>query len=635
MSWRTGFGPTLMVPEEQSFELFKDKLLRSSPQRSFEQYEHKHGHSDAFTQVAKSLQTYDTGFSRLFELQARDWANILEGPHGMQARKPCHDAVPLFMPGEDKVRHFIVGELNPEFESSESLKGLIPNGIVLLSFEDPVQTRNAVFGFIAGRFGTCLEIEWMAEENHPFSRAMRQAQSQSECPRVKLRYLHSLTDTKRYFDSIEGLKANQAFLLADAAANFNFFAVPLSNNEKEALGVLSRNLNKSQRDALQRACDQSEHVTLIRTPPGTESDKLQLINAMLTFYSQTLQKTVLVCAPTKGGVEDIKSAAHGYDSRSSRLHFCTVSAAGKLRAKWQPDLVVIDDAVRLHEYQALIPVSLGRDKFVLLGDPTRLQATVPASLMPIPAFQISLFERLMDKGYHTVALQRQDRMDPRIADLRRKHTGVDVIDSAEVSTYEYQWEHQFFWLYESKLRRHFDTIRFVFVRDSAEEICQNQSYKNYKEARAVAKHLERILDSARDAIAGNWIKAVPSIGFLSPYTGQIRLMKTMVKHLLEKYEFRRYQTKIWERLAFHTIDSDTAQRACFDIVLLSCVRTSNYRFLTESRRMNVALTRANHMLAVFGRDNTLLRDVDDPCRYQTEIESESLSSFFVHDSRSG
>ena len=53
---------------------------------------------------------------------------------------------------------------------------------------------------------------------------------------------------------------------------------------------------------------------------------------------------------------------------------------------------------------------------------------------------------------------------------------------------------------------------------------------------------------------------------------------------------------------------DSAQGREWDIVLLSIVRSEPGEFISEYKRINVAITRARHGLVVFGRKDLLMKD---------------------------
>ena len=55
-----------------------------------------------------------------------------------------------------------------------------------------------------------------------------------------------------------------------------------------------------------------------------------------------------------------------------------------------------------------------------------------------------------------------------------------------------------------------------------------------------------------------------------------------------------------------TIDSSQGRE--YEIVLLSTVRTKPGSFISEHKRINVALTRAKHGLVIFGNKKMLIED---------------------------
>ena len=53
---------------------------------------------------------------------------------------------------------------------------------------------------------------------------------------------------------------------------------------------------------------------------------------------------------------------------------------------------------------------------------------------------------------------------------------------------------------------------------------------------------------------------------------------------------------------------DSSQGREYDIVILSTVRTTPNKFMTDYNRINVAITRAKHGLVIVGNKNLLLQD---------------------------
>ena len=85
------------------------------------------------------------------------------------------------------------------------------------------------------------------------------------------------------------------------------------------------------------------------------------------------------------------------------------------------------------------------------------------------------------------------------------------------------------------------------------------------------------------------------IGIISPYAGQVRLIKDMIGEI--------------EGLEIKSVDGYQGREK--EIIVLSSVRANEQGkvgFLSDFRRLNVALTRAKRGLIVVGDDRTLRND---------------------------
>jgi regulator of nonsense transcripts 1 len=86
------------------------------------------------------------------------------------------------------------------------------------------------------------------------------------------------------------------------------------------------------------------------------------------------------------------------------------------------------------------------------------------------------------------------------------------------------------------------------------------------------------------------------IGVISPYAGQVRLIRSMVGDVIEGLEVK-------------SVDGYQGREK--EIIVLSTVRANDagkVGFLSNYRRLNVALTRAKRGLIVIGDDRTLRND---------------------------
>jgi superfamily I DNA and/or RNA helicase len=131
---------------------------------------------------------------------------------------------------------------------------------------------------------------------------------------------------------------------------------------------------------------------------------------------------------------------------------------------------------------------------------------------------------------------------------------------------------------------------------------QSSSYTNEAEAFQLIDMLKEFMKNrlkSRAPFDGN-------IGVVTPYSGQAVLLKTMMSSdselsvLLQKGPIS---------IEVNTIDSYQGRER--DIIFFSTVRSNkkgNVGFLSDWRRMNVALTRAKMGLVVFGDMNTLVND---------------------------
>lgn len=124
----------------------------------------------------------------------------------------------------------------------------------------------------------------------------------------------------------------------------------------------------------------------------------------------------------------------------------------------------------------------------------------------------------------------------------------------------------------------------------------NSSYRNDAEAQAVVQLLTSLLDKKESSFEG-------SIGIVTPYSSQVALIKTM---MAKDPEFRKLAQSFPHEIEVKSVDAYQGRER--DLIIFSAVR-SNHRgrigFLTDWRRMNVALTRAKSGLLVLGDAETL------------------------------
>ncbi len=222
---------------------------------------------------------------------------------------------------------------------------------------------------------------------------------------------------------------------------------------------------------------------------------------------------------------------------------------------------ILDEASQSLEAYSLAVVSNSK-KIIFVGDEKQLPPILKSDKAKSLGQEISLFEKLIDSGNKTIP----------ISEL-----------NIQYRMYPNQIEYSNSIFYDSKLisfKKELSPERIQFIDligfDSEEE--NFSSFQNSKEAEFIFQFIEKNLKNE-------------FITIISPYSAQIDLLTKM---------------NVSEKISIHTIDSFQGREA--DNIILSLVRSNeNFEigFLSELRRMNVALTRAKEKLTLFGDSLTL------------------------------
>ena len=246
--------------------------------------------------------------------------------------------------------------------------------------------------------------------------------------------------------------------------------------------------------------------------------------------------------------------------------------------------VVIDEAAQAIEPACWIPI-LKAQKLVMAGDHCQL----PPTIKSMEAAKEGLANTLMEKAvmlHHSsvVLLEEQYRM----------HEAIMQFSSNE--------------FYEGRLKANNSVAdRVLFSGDKPlqfidtagcgfEEKLEGTGISNPEEAGFLIKHLLIFCNSLKDFYAA---QNFPGIAVISPYKHQVELLK---QKLTESEGLQPFKAAI----AVNTIDSFQGQER--DVVYISMTRSNaenNIGFLSEIRRMNVAMTRARKKLVVIGDSATL------------------------------
>ncbi|KDR82678.1 hypothetical protein GALMADRAFT_220668 [Galerina marginata CBS 339.88] len=267
------------------------------------------------------------------------------------------------------------------------------------------------------------------------------------------------------------------------------------------------------------------------------------------------------------------------------------------------DLVVIDEAAQAIELSSLIPLKYGCLRCVMVGDPQQLPPTVLSQEASRFGYNQSLFVRLQRSRKEAVhLLSIQYRMHPDISSLPSQvFYGGKLLDGPGMSDKTKQPWHT---------HAKFGIYKFFNVSWGIEE-ASGHSIKNAAECNAAVELYNRL---HRDFPTINFDFR---IGVVSMYKAQIKALRRVFAE--------RFGNDILTKIDFNTVDGFQGQEK--DVIILSCVRAGpglqNVGFLSDIRRMNVALTRAKSSLFVLGNAPTLERSDDTWRRIVQDARSRS------------
>jgi len=276
---------------------------------------------------------------------------------------------------------------------------------------------------------------------------------------------------------------------------------------------------------------------------------------------------------------------------STHIVMTTLGTAGNqaLESTLKFEVVVVDEAAQSVEPATLAALQLGSSHAILVGDPQQLPATIFSVSGRNTKYDRSLFQRLEEAGHDVHLLNTQYRMAPAISHFPRKiFYGGYLKDGPNVEHSEYG----------NPLRKivcsNFPAFHpfTIFDLDSREER-GGTSLSNSMEARFALHLYESLANNT------NYATTKSRIAIITPYSQQVGLLKrTFSNKLGPNYD---------KAVEVNTVDAFQGREA--NIVIFSCVRAAGrggIGFLSDVRRMNVALTRSKFFLFVIARCESII-----------------------------
>lgn len=310
----------------------------------------------------------------------------------------------------------------------------------------------------------------------------------------------------------------------------------------------------------------------------------------------------------------------------AKVIFTTTVVAGgnQLKSVKKLPVVIMDEATQSSEPTTLIPLSMpGVDKFVFVGDQKQL-----SSFSQVPNLSLSLFERVLLNGTYKSPhmLDTQYRMHPLISEFPRKrfYGGLlkDGITADDRKMDGLPENPVYFWDTVGKCRE--SRIKVGFRED------RGYTYVNRPE-------VDLIKQVVINLIYEHNVKR-SDIGVITPYRGQRDLISSeLVKDTLINPENKELYVEVdrddidndTKPVTIHMVSDimiasiDAFQGREKNFMVMSCVRSNaenKVGFLSDERRLNVALTRAKYGLVLVG-DKTCLKSSPVWDEYISHLDS--------------
>lgn len=255
------------------------------------------------------------------------------------------------------------------------------------------------------------------------------------------------------------------------------------------------------------------------------------------------------------------------------------------------DWVIIDEAARATPLETLVPIVKGK-KIILVGDHKQLPPIIKTNLQKEKLkekglrksdLEKSLFEELIMKipNNAKARLSEQFRMHPYISNMISKvfYPEEEIITNIKPE----DRMHKLKWGSKSVIWIDTKDLKCNLEKDSG------FSKKNETEADLILHVVENIERTYKE----NCIKEKVSVGIISGYNAQTSLLRSLI-----------YPDNLkWENVTIKIDNVDAFQGSEVDLVIYSVVRNNQRNeigFLSDTRRLNVALSRGRNCLIIVG-----------------------------------
>lgn len=287
--------------------------------------------------------------------------------------------------------------------------------------------------------------------------------------------------------------------------------------------------------------------------------------------------------------------------------FSTVSTAASRSLQGKLfNVCIVDEASQLVEAHTAMVLNHGLDCLILAGDHLQLPATVISQKASKNGYGVSLFERLILRNFPNFLLDTQYRMHPSILEFPNNQFYGGKIKNADnvcQETFRREWSEKY------------SQVVLIDASMGREECDVFNSKFNAYEA-AVCRSLVNDFRKLHNQSV--------SIGIISPYKAQVRTLQKLLN-----YSNNDTDGECCFIVSPMTVDGCQGQE--YDVVIFSAVRANNegkVGFLSDVRRLNVAITRPRHTLIILCDEKT----VSNNKNWRMLIESAKARGAFLSSS---
>lgn len=282
--------------------------------------------------------------------------------------------------------------------------------------------------------------------------------------------------------------------------------------------------------------------------------------------------------------QEIEMTIHAQLFDEARVVACTlVGSANKILVRQKFSTLFIDEAAQALEPACWIAIRRA-SRVILAGDHQQLPPTIKCYEAMKQGLGKTLMERIVENQPSAVTLLKvQYRMNDAIMKFSSDwfYHGEVESDASVKHRSVLDFEHPILWV-ESEEKEEFVGENHGRINKTEAEMVL-ATLTNYIEKIGKERFLEERLD----------------VGIISPYKVQTQYLRQQIR---KREEFRPFRSSI----SVNTVDGFQGQER--DIIIISLVRSNDegqIGFLSDLRRMNVAMTRARMKLIIFGNKETL------------------------------